>query len=78
MKRPVLLAALVAHLFVTGCTGAPKQSPLLGPNDDPDELAAAIIRRGHGEVPRLRPAAAAIARPGAEAANGGTLQRALG
>ena len=48
MFRLILVAALAASLVLSGCTS---KRGLLPPDRDPDELAAAIARRGRGEGP---------------------------
>jgi hypothetical protein len=52
MKRPTLVAVLVACLLVSGCA---THQPLLPPGQDPDELVATIARRGQGPDPRELP-----------------------
>ena len=48
MKRPVVVSALAAAQFVSGCAA---QQTWLVPGDDPDKLVAAIAKQGQSHAP---------------------------
>ncbi len=48
MNRLLLVGALAALLLTSGCT---TQKDFIPSDEDPDELVAAIVRRGQGEGP---------------------------
>ena len=55
MIRPILLVVFAVALFQSGCTA---NKELIPRDQDPDELAAAILRRGQGEGPPAPPSQA--------------------
>jgi hypothetical protein len=48
MKRPVVVAALIAALLLPGCTNS---RSLLPPGEDPNRLVEAIAQKGRGDTP---------------------------